>query len=823
MSKQKKRFELHAHTKYSQKQGVSSYREMVEAAQMKSVQGIAITDCGNLNALYEDENISNNDELNAVQRMCGTEIWICDESKDNSYRATLLAIDQDGLKCITRILSEGSLKDHNNNTLCVQKSLVDADRNGIMVGCAFDEGEVINALLSDKTDDEIKDVIKFYDYVEVAPLSSAEHLIDNREISKVHSRSDIEDMVKRITELCEDCDVPVVAVSDAYYAFQADEKAQLILASYYATNERHGLYIKTTDELLEEFRFLGKDMVSEIVIDNSRMIADRIIITPPALTCDKYPIMWDGCGTELAKKCFKRAEEIYGKQLPDEVRDRIGKELEYMYPSEAEGLIVSISDAFAIAGIETGDYSIRGSGGASFIGYLMGINGGINPLKPHYYCTECNYSEFNVSGNARIGMELPEKVCPVCGKPLLRDGFNLDAWYFYGRNGGKEPDFDYNLASGKRGELKKALKKAKGISDIVECGTSSSVSENGAERMIAQYEDRHNLSFVEEERSSLKEKLEGCIIGYGEHPGGVLLIPDRIVNVNDHIQTREDDGEFRITIPDYHNLDRMFIKLDILRHQTVGQISRLAELTGIRPDQIPLDDKDVTEAFQSGGKGEYTFVGIFDLMGDYIAKMLDVYKINNLYDIARLSALCHGTAVWMDNGEELLRNKTISQDELLCSRDDVYEHLLDAGFDRDTAFRYAERIRKGKKFLPEQEEELRAKGISDWFIDSCNKIRYMFPKAHCISYAIMSWQLMYYKIHCDQSYFYRAFLETMDVEEVVYEAINSGKEKVAEILEESLQGWMVTPDWSRSDEFALLVAKEMLDKGLYSDVVWVKP
>lgn len=433
-------------------------------------------------------------------------------------------------------------------------------------------------------------------------------------------------------------------------------------------------------------------------------------------------------------KIHTRATELYGDTLPQIVSERIEEELEYAAASGADTVMLAVSDAFREAGLDAGDVSIRGAVGNSFLAYLLGVNGGINPLPPHYRCAHCKHSEFDVPEGIRVGVELPEKVCPVCGKPMTGEGFDLESWFFYGNPPSHEADFNYNIPSGKIDAVMDTLQKIEGVPDVEQTGVLK-------------------MQFSES------------------------------------------------------------ATLHLLTTQTTDQLSALASLTGIRPGQIPLADPSETlpvrETLQQGG----SFVGVRELMERYAEKVLAHFKLIGLCDMARLFAICYGTGVWLGNGERLLKSGTIAQNELPTCREDIFAYLKKFGFDRETAFVCAERIRKGKGFSEEQKEELLSRGVPMWFIGYCNRIRYLFPMAHCISAAIMAWRLLYYKLRVDQGKFYQAFFDTAEeLNEEVCLSIANGESDVISTLESSMRGFS-PKGWTQEDEYALLAAMEMMEEG----------
>lgn len=429
-----------------------------------------------------------------------------------------------------------------------------------------------------------------------------------------------------------------------------------------------------------------------------------------------------------------RAKELYGDTLPQAASSRIEEELQYAAASGADAVMLAVSDAFRATGLDAGDVSVRGALGNSYLAYLFGVNGGINPLPPHYRCANCKHSEFDVPENVRVGVELPNKICPVCENPMIGEGFDLEPWFFYGAPPNHSLDFNYNIPSEKMETVMAALQKAEGISGVEQTG---------------------NMKIRFSQSASLH----------------------------------------------------------LLTTSMTNHLSKLAALTGIRPGKIPLHNSSntlpVIETLRQGG----SFVGVHALMDRYAEKVLVHFKINEFYDIARLFAVCYGTGVWLWNGKRLLKNGIIQQNELPACREDVFAYLKKAGFDRNTAFMYANRIRKGKGISKEQTEELRSHGVPMWFIGYCNRLRYLFPMAHSISSAIMVWRLLYYKLCVDQEKFYQAYFETTEeLNEEFFFSIAKGENEVIATLESSMRGFPPN-GWTQEVEYALMVALEMMEKG----------
>ena len=436
--------------------------------------------------------------------------------------------------------------------------------------------------------------------------------------------------------------------------------------------------------------------------------------------------------TRFESKVRERAAELYGDDLPQTVADRIEEELGYALGSGADALMLAVSDAFRETGLDTEDVSIYNFVGASYLAYLLGVNGGIDPLPIHYRCTHCKHSEFDVPEDVRAGLELPEKVCPVCGTPMIGEGFGMDPWHFYRPFLGAFGDFSYIIPSEKIEAFIKALQRAEGLSDFEQ----------------AEYVKLHFSSAALHLRTSA----------------------------------------------------------------TTDQLFRLSTLTGIRPRQIPLgisaETLAVRETLRQGG----SFVGVRELMGRFEEYVFSHFGLKDFYDMVRFFAIRYGCGIWLGNGEMLLKNGTIKQDELPTCREDVFDCLKKFGFNRETAFRYAERIRKGKGFTAEQEDTLRSHGVPMWFIRCCNKILYMVQRSQCISFAIMAWRLLYYKLCVDQKKFYQAYFETAEnLHEEVFCSIDNGESAVIDMLERSMKRINLPEGFAREDEYALMVATEMAE------------
>lgn len=504
----------------------------------------------------------------------------------------------------------------------------------------------------------------------------------------------------------------------------------------------------------------------------------------------EMPLKWADSDKELREKCESSAHKLYGEILPEEVLERLDSEIDAICRYGYETLYLTVSSLISGMGFRKSEYNFRGCCGNSFVAYLLGISGTVNPLSPHYRCSDGHYTEFCESKTS-YGYELPDKTCPVCGKKLIKDDFSLYEKFFMGEDGSKIPDFSINVVSGKKEETMRVLGYMKGVGQIVGCGTADA----GAD-------------------------TEGFAL---RHPTGVILIPDYAGNAEDYLKViRGYNGEM-ISKTDYYEVDHIFSKIGILWNTQTDHLSRVEDLTGIPADSIALDDNEIIAAFKPSLLDELHGVsGIDGLTGEHWETMLRMCPIRKFSDLVKLFGLMHGTGTWTGNAEELLMKGTVSLNEVIADRDDVYDTMIKYGIDEELAFSYAERIRKGRGFTEEQKTDLCARGIPEWFIESCGKIKYLFPRAHSISYALQIWQLAWYKLNYPDQ-FYRAYLETVFISDTAKEIMLEGEDAIREELEsrKDLEEQGYGEYIERDEDNALKVALEMYMKGMKMPGLWM--
>ena len=494
-------------------------------------------------------------------------------------------------------------------------------------------------------------------------------------------------------------------------------------------------------------------------------------------------IKWEDSDREIRKRCRLSAEKLYGDPLPIEVFSRIDSEIKGITGNGYETLYMTVGSLLEGACLRDSESNFHGTTGNSLAAYLLGITGAVNPLAPHYRCSEAHYTEFPETG-IKQGCELPDKICPVCGKKLIKDGFSVSEYFFTGFDHNKRPFFSLNVVSRKKEEVLRLIGYMKGVGQIVGCSEGDGVL---------------------------------------RHPGGVMLIPDYAGNAKDYMDLLYGrNGEMVSAENYYEGLDRMFSKIDIQTCSQTDHVARVEDLAGIPAESIMLYDADVPGALiQEKSDRIKGVAGIAGLMGEKAADILKCYPVKKFGDLIRVFGLLHGTGVWEDNEKDLIISGKAAEEDIISSREDVFDYMLSHGYNEEQAFSYAERIRMGRGFTGEQISGLKEHGIPDWYIESCNKIRYLFPRAHCIAYAIEMWKLAWYKLHYPEL-FYRAYLETALISDATKEIILSGDDDILRQLDSlDIVNKEQEEDFYTGDERnALLTAHHMYQNGYEMPGLW---
>ena len=693
--------------------------------------------------------------------------------KLTSYHAIILAENNIGRENLYRLVSASHLQYFNRHPR-VPKSLLLKYREGLILGSACEAGELYRALLDGKAEEEIARIVNFYDYLEIQPLGNNHFMIDSPKVPAVNSEEDIMDFNRRIVALGEEFNKPVVATCDVHFLDPEDEVYRRIIMAgkgFDDADNQAPLYLRTTEEMLKEFEYLGSDKAREVVITNTNKIADRIDVMSPVRP-DKCPPVIPDSDKTLTEICYNKAHELYGEELPAIVKDRLDKELHSII-SNGFAVMYIIAQKLVWKSVEDG-YLVgsRGSVGSSLVAFMAGITE-VNSLSAHYRCPNCHYYDFDspevkaFAGNA--GCDMPDKICPVCGKPLVKDGFDIPFETFLGFKGDKEPDIDLNFSGEYQSKAHKYTEVIFGAGQTYRAGTVGTLADKTAYGYVKNYYEERGKRKRSCEINRIVLGCTGVRRSTGQHPGGIIVLPvGEDINSFTPVQHPANDMTTDIVTThfDYHSIDHNLLKLDILGHDDPTMIRMLQDLTGIDPTTIPLDDPGVMSLFQNTSALGITpddidgcpvgSLGIPEFGTDFVIQMLLDTKPKCFSDLIRISGLGHGTDVWLGNAQTLILEGTADISHCICCRDDIMIYLINKGVDSALSFTIMESVRKGKGLKPEFESAMKEKDVPDWYIASCKKIKYMFPKAHAAAYVMMAWRIAYCKINYPLAY-YAAF------------------------------------------------------------------
>ena len=760
--------------------------------------------------------------LNALSEMSAETIM-----KLPTYHIIILAKNDLGRINLYRLVSESCLNYFRRRPR-IPKSLLMKYREGLILGSACEAGELFRAIERGVPDTELGKIVSFYDYLEIQPIGNNEFLIRD-EKSDVKNEEDLRNLNRKIVSLGEHFKKPVCATCDVHFLDPEDEVYRRIIMyskGFEDADNQAPLYLRTTEEMLREFEYLGSDKAKEVVIDNTRRIADMCERISPVRPDKRPPIIPDSDKT-LRTICYNRAHEMYGENLPEIVTERLERELNSII-SNGFAVMYIIAQKLVWKSNEDG-YLVgsRGSVGSSFVATMAGITE-VNPLSPHYYCTNCHYSDFDspevkkFSGMA--GCDMPDKVCPVCGKPLVKDGFDIPFETFLGFKGDKEPDIDLNFSGEYQSRAHTYTEVIFGKGQTFRAGTIGTLADKTAYGYVLHYCEEKG---IRKRRCEMERLASGCVgvrRTTGQHPGGIIVLPlgEEIYSFTP-VQHPADDMTTRTVTThfDYHSIDHNLLKLDILGHDDPTMIRMLQDLTGEDPRTWPLDAPEVMSLFQNTdalgitpediGGCKLGALGIPEFGTDFAMQMLMDTKPQYLSDLVRIAGLAHGTDVWLGNAETLIKEGKCTISTAICCRDDIMVYLIAQGMDKGLSFKIMEAVRKGKGLQPEWETDMKAHGVPDWYIWSCKKIKYMFPKAHAAAYVMMAWRIAYCKVHYPLAY-YAAFF-SIRASGFSYELMCMGREN----LEKNLADYRARSDSLSAKEKDTLrdmrIVQEMYARG----------
>ena len=717
--------------------------------------------------------------------------------KLRSYHAIMLAKNNVGRVNLYSLVSHSHLTYFNKQPK-IPKSLFMKYREGIILGSACEAGELYQAIISERSDAEIARIVEFYDYLEIQPTGNNMFMIESDRVRMVNSVEDIENINRKIVKLGEQFNKPVVATCDVHFLDPEDEVYRRIIMAgkgFKDADDQAPLYLRTTEEMLQEFAYLGSEKAMEVVVTNTNKIADMIDTMSPVRPDKCAPVIEDSDKT-LTDICYSKAKEIYGEPIPEIVEARLKRELNSII-TNGFAVMYIIAQKLVWKSVEDG-YLVgsRGSVGSSFVATMSGITE-VNPLSPHYYCPECHYNDFYSDEvkayTGRAGVDMPDKDCPNCGAPLKKEGFDIPFETFLGFKGDKEPDIDLNFSGEYQSKAHKYTEVIFGAGQTYRAGTIGTLADKTAYGYIKNYYEERGIK----KRGCEINRIVGGCVGIrrstGQHPGGIVVLPvGEDINSFTPVQHPANDmtTDTITTHYDYHSIDHNLLKLDILGHDDPTMIRMLQDLTGLDPVTIPLDDPGVMSLFQNTdalgvtpeqlGGTKLGCLGIPEFGTEFAMQMLIDAKPTAFSDLVRISGLSHGTDVWLGNAQTLIQEGKATISTAICTRDDIMVYLISMGVESSLAFTIMESVRKGKGLKPEWEEAMKAADVPDWYIWSCKKIKYMFPKAHAAAYVMMAWRIAYCKINYPLA-FYAAFF-SIRASGFSYELMCQGKEHLEAVM-----------------------------------------
>lgn len=751
-----------------------------------------------------------------------------------SYHAIILAQNNTGRVNLYKLVSESHLTYYNKRPR-IPKSLFLKNREGLLIGSACEAGELYRAILEGKADKEISRLAAFYDYYEIQPLANNKFMIVSEKIENIQSNEDLMKINKKIVALGEQFHKPVVATCDVHFLDPEDEVYRRIIMAgkgFKDADDQAPLFLRTTEEMLEEFSYLGSDKAEEVVITNTNLIADMIEKISPVRP-EKCPPVIEDSDKTLTDICYSKAHELYGEKLPDIVEARLEKELHSII-TNGFAVMYIIAQKLVWKSVEDG-YLVgsRGSVGSSFVANMAGITE-VNSLSPHYYCLKCHYSDFDSEEVKKYtscsGCDMPNKACPVCGEPLQKDGFDIPFETFLGFKGDKEPDIDLNFSGEYQSKAHKYTEVIFGAGQTFRAGTIGTLADKTAFGYVKNYYEERGQRKRNCEISRIVDGCTGVRKTTGQHPGGIIVLPiGEEINSFTPIQHPANDMTTDIitTHFDYHSIDHNLLKLDILGHDDPTMIRMLQDMTGLDPVKIPLDDEQVMSLFRSTkalgitpeqiGGCPLGALGIPEFGTDFVIQMLMDTKPQTFSDLIRISGLSHGTDVWLGNAQTLIEEGKASISTAICTRDDIMGYLINTGVESSLSFTIMESVRKGKGLKPEWEEAMTAAGVPDWYIWSCKKIKYMFPKAHAAAYVMMAWRIAYCKVNYPLAYYAAYF--SIRASGFSYELMCQGQDHLERMMADYKRRMDVLTKKEQDTYKDMKIVQEMYARGFYFEPI----
>lgn len=823
-----KRIELHAHTKMSSLDGLTEIKELIQRAADWGHPAVAITDHACIQAFpvghaaLQEINRSRSDEQK-LKLIYGVEAYLVEEDKkDRPFHIIILARNRQGLKNLYRLVSKSYLDHFYRQPRILRRDLA-TYREGLLLGTACEAGELFQAILRGAGQEILQRIADFYDYFEVQPRANNAFLLRRGAIA---CETDLLEINRQIVALGRSNGKPVVATGDVHFLDPEDEKYRMIMKSaldFEDAEEAMPLYLRTTEEMLDEFAYLGEAEAHRIVVDDPARVAEQIEHLQP-VPDGFFPPKIQGAEEEITALTWRKAHAVYGPYLPPLVEERIKRELDSII-GHGYSVLYLVAHKLVKKSNEDG-YLVgsRGSVGSSLVAFLTGITE-VNALPPHYICRACYYFETTDSDILGCGADLPDRLCPGCGATLAKDGFDIPFETFMGFEGDKVPDIDLNFSGDYQSRAHQYVEELFGRANVFRAGTTSTIADKTAFGFVKKYAEKKDLDIKNSEMTRLARGMTGVRRTTGQHPGGLIVVPhDSDILDFTPLQHPADNKESGIitTHFEYHAIGDQLVKLDILGHDDPTVIKELEDLTGIKAASVSLSDRATMQLFSGleplGASPEdigstVGTLGIPEFGTHFVRGMLETTRPTTFSGLVRISGLSHGTDVWLNNAQQLIRDQIASLSEVICTRDDIMTYLIYKQMDKNQAFDIMERVRKGKGLSAQQVKLMQTTQIPDWYIGACQKIKYMFPKAHAVAYVTMAFRIAWFKINYPLA-FYASFFGVR-AEDFEASTILAGYDKVCNRIKEIEKMGLSAPQKERKLITILELAREMYARGYH--------
>lgn len=845
-----KRVELHLHTNMSAMDGMTSAKELVSRAIAWGHKAIAITDHGVVQAFPEACNTAAKAGIKIIYGMEGYLVdddafyddygfgvddeipaeYIDKVRAEKTYHIIIIAKNTQGLKNLYKLITDSNLKFFKRRPRIPRHRLMQF-REGLIIGSACEAGELYRALVDQKSDEDVLRIASFYDYLEIQPNGNNAFMIRSQDerYERFKTVEDLENVDRQIIHIADKLGKMVVATCDVHFIDPGNAVFREILMTsmgFSDASQQAPLYFRTTDEMLAEFAYLGEETAKEVVITNPNKIADLCESGMTPFPRGTFPPSLEGADEDLTRICWERTKKDYGDPVPENVANRLEKELKSII-SNGFGVLYMIAQKLVQNSEEHGYYvGSRGSVGSSFVAHAAGISE-VNPLPPHYICKKCKHSEFFMDGSVGSGYDLPPKDCPNCGIPMHRDGHDIPFETFLGFKGDKQPDIDLNFSGEYQFYAHRYTEELFGIDHTFKAGTIGTIADKTAYGFVKKWLEVKGITVNRAEEDRLTKGCTGVKRTTGQHPGGMVVVPAS----NDAedftpIQHPADDvsGGLRTTHFDFHSLHDTILKLDNLGHDVPTLYRHLEDSTGINVFDVDICDPKLYELLTSPEPLGVTAeeigcetgtLSLPELGTPFVRGMLMEAKPKNFSDMLQISGLSHGTDVWLGNAQELIKNGTCTISEVIGTRDNIMVYLMHKGLEPDMAFKIMEIVRKGNatKLLTEAHiKAMKEHNVPDWYIDSCMKIKYMFPKAHAAAYVSAAMRLAWYKVYKPTEYY--ATYMTVRGEDLDTVAIMEGRGAVKQLMNSIINKGHEATAKEENMYVAMQVVNEMMARGV---------